>query len=136
MSNLFGKNQWELSSANSSVSFPFSFCTHPALTSKFAYHSLNTRLSVSPYIGCSFIPFSLYLLGHATSQISNTIPLVYARTNDPMNEHRLVMKVSYDTIFSPFRIVKSPQSNMFFSLFFVTKSSASSNVDIILVMSD
>jgi len=107
-----GRNQCELVSANSSVNLPFDFSIHPAWTSRLAYHSRNTSESVSPYTGCSNTPLELYLLGHATSTISNTIPLVYPRMNDPMNEHRLVMNDSWDTFFSPFSMSNSPHRNM------------------------
>ena len=54
----------------------------------------------------------MYLLGQAISQMSNSIPLVYANTNDPMNEHLDVTNSSYEIIFLPFIIVKSEHSSM------------------------
>jgi hypothetical protein len=124
-----------LVSASSSVNLPFDFSIHPAYTSRFACHSRNTNESVSPYTGCSLIPFSLYLFGHAASQMSNTIPLVYPRMNDPMNEHLLVMNDSCETFFLPLRTSNSPHWNMSVRVFWVTKLSASCHVDTILTTS-
>ncbi len=133
--SLFGKNQWYLSSDNSSVNLPFSFYTQPDLISKSACSFLNTSESVSPYIGYSYNPFSLYLFGQATSTISNTIDLAYANTKLPRNEHLVVTKSSYYCIFSPLITANLPYRNMFLSLLLRTNASACCQYETISVVS-